>query len=92
MAAANQIEEFSQFALELAQESAGAILPHFRQPTEVENKKPATFDPVTAADRAGESRMRQLIERNFPDHGIVGEEYGPKDSQSGFTWILVDRI
>lgn len=83
-----QLAEFSRFALTLARESAKAILPYFRVPLRVEDKGDVDFDPVTAADRAGEARMRHLIEQTFPSHGILGEEYGRKDSQSGYTWIL----
>ena len=32
--------------------------------------------------------MRGLIETHYPDHGILGEEYGAKDGKSAFTWIL----
>jgi histidinol phosphatase-like enzyme (inositol monophosphatase family) len=81
-------EEYWNFALELAHASAQAILPHFRRLTEVENKDHLDFDPVTVADRAGEARMRKLIEERFPDHGIIGEEYGNKETRSGYSWVL----
>jgi myo-inositol-1(or 4)-monophosphatase len=47
-----------------------------------------TWDPVTEGDRAGERAIRHLIEQHYPDHGIIGEEYGTKPSRSDFTWIL----
>ena len=81
-------ETYWNFALELAQASAQVILPHFRRFMEIENKDHLTFDPVTVADRAGEACMRQLIEKRFPDHGIIGEEYGHKNSRSGYSWVL----
>lgn len=81
-------ELFRDFAVELSQASAQAILPHFRRPMEIENKDGRDFDPVTAADRAGEACMRRMIEQRFPDHGIIGEEYGHKDSRSGYSWVL----
>jgi myo-inositol-1(or 4)-monophosphatase len=31
---------------------------------------------VTAADRAAERAIRKAVQARFPDHGIVGEEYG----------------
>jgi myo-inositol-1(or 4)-monophosphatase len=74
--------------VELSQASAQAILPHFRRPMKIENKDGRDFDPVTAADRAGEACMRRMIEQRFPDHGIIGEEYGHKDSRSGYSWVL----
>ena len=44
--------------------------------------------PVTAADRAAEAAMRGLIESRFPDHGIVGEEYGRVREDAEFVWVL----
>jgi myo-inositol-1(or 4)-monophosphatase len=32
--------------------------------------------------------MRTLIERTFPDHGVLGEEYGEREGKSGYQWIL----
>ena len=40
-------ELFRDFAVELSQASAQAILPHFRRPMEIENKDGRDFDPVT---------------------------------------------
>lgn len=80
--------ELTQFALELARASAGEILPFFRKDIEVDVKAGAVWDPVTEGDRAGERIMRSLIEARYPDHGILGEEYGVKPSRSGFNWVL----
>ena len=44
--------------------------------------------PVTAADRAAEAAMRGMIESRFPDHGIVGEEYGRVREDADFVWVL----
>lgn len=76
------------FADTLADAARTAILPFFRAPHAIHNKKAESFDPVTEADRASEQRMRALIESAFPDHGILGEEFGEKPSRSGYTWIL----
>jgi myo-inositol-1(or 4)-monophosphatase len=46
------------------------------------------FDPVTAADREAERVMRSLIEAQYPDHGIDGEEYPPKVSGGRYRWSL----
>lgn len=80
--------ELTAFALELARVSAAEILPFFRRDNRVDVKSGAVWDPVTEADRAGERAMRALIERRYPDHGILGEEYGVKESRSGFVWVL----
>ena len=36
----------------------------------------ADASPVTAADLEIESKLRDLIAKNFPQHGIIGEEHG----------------
>lgn len=77
------------FADTLAEAARGAILPHFRAAHSIANKlNDGRFDPVTEADQAAERAMLALIERTFPDHGVLGEEYGERESRSGYQWIL----
>src|SRR5262245_65871472 len=81
--------DFSAFVNELASVSGETILPFFRTALSVEDKgRPGSFDPVTAADHAAETAMRTLIRRTFPDHGIIGEEYGKERSDSEYVWVL----
>ncbi len=82
-------EELTKFAEDLADLSGKIILPFFRRPIPVDNKLGAAgFDPVTAADRDAETSMRALITKQFPTHGILGEEHGHKTGTSGLTWVL----
>ncbi len=75
------------FAVYLARESAEVIRPHFANPRlHVEQK--ADSSPVTEADRASEQRMRELIRRHYPDHGIFGEEYGSENEGAALQWVL----
>ncbi|MEA2954453.1 MAG: hypothetical protein QOJ96_3973 [Alphaproteobacteria bacterium] len=82
--------DFAAFVDQLANVSGETILPFFRTALAVENKKSAdgSFDPVTAADRAAETAMRTLIRRNFPEHGIIGEEYGDEQVDAEYVWVL----
>ena len=81
--------DFAAFVDKLATVSGEAILPFFRTSLGVEDKGSAAgFDPVTAADRAAESAMRTLIKNSFPEHGIVGEEYGNEQTQAEYVWVL----
>jgi myo-inositol-1(or 4)-monophosphatase len=83
-----QTEELADFARFLAAESAQSILPLFRTNLPVEIKGTGQWDPVTEADKAAERVIRHHIETRYPDHGIIGEEYGTKQGRSGFQWIL----
>jgi len=79
------------FAHKLADTSGEVIRPYFRQRIEISDKglaKGGVFDPVTAADKGAEEAIRNIIERERPDDGILGEEFGEKLSRSGRTWVL----
>jgi myo-inositol-1(or 4)-monophosphatase len=77
------------FADTLAEAAREAILPYFRATHSITNKlDDGRFDPVTEADQAAERAMLALIERECPDHGVLGEEYGERESKSGYQWIL----
>lgn len=80
--------DFTAFIERLAVASGETILPFFRTSLGVENKASGGFDPVTEADRAAEAVMRRLIERNFPQHGIVGEEFGTEQGDAEYVWVL----
>lgn len=82
------LNALTDFALALADAAGREILPHFRQNAPVDIKAAETWDPVTEGDRAGERAIRHLIEKHYPAHGIIGEEYGVKEGTSGLTWIL----
>lgn len=76
------------FARQLASAAANVILPQFRRNIAIEVKQGKDWDPVTEGDRAAERTIRSLIESHFPNHGIIGEEYGTKTGSSAYTWIL----
>ena len=81
--------DFAAFVDRLATVSGEAILPFFRTSLGIENKGGAgNFDPVTAADRAAEDAMRTLIRASFPDHGIIGEEFGNERTDAEYVWVL----
>ena len=77
--------EFVPFMHLLIGAAFAVIRPLFLRGVTVDAKADAT--PVTAADRGAEAAMRREIERRFPGHGIVGEEYGEKAGRR-YRWIL----
>ncbi len=80
--------DFTSFVDRLATASGETILPFFRTALAVENKLSRGFDPVTVADRAAEDAMRSLIRETFPEHGILGEEYGSEQTDAEYVWVL----
>src|ERR1043165_1041164 len=81
--------DLKAFLDRLATASSEVILPYFRTSLSVEDKsRGASFDPVTAADRAAEQVMRALIREHFPSHGIIGEEFGEERPDAEYCWVL----
>jgi histidinol phosphatase-like enzyme (inositol monophosphatase family) len=74
--------------IEAADVAALETLPRFRTKLAVENKWAVGFDPVTEADKQAETAIRDLITARFPSHGLIGEEWDPKLSDSAFEWII----
>lgn len=84
------LERLLALAERLADAAGRAALPWFRHADlDAENKAgPGGFDPVTAADRAAEDAMRQILAKERPDDGILGEEAERVAGTSGLTWVL----
>jgi histidinol phosphatase-like enzyme (inositol monophosphatase family) len=76
----------------VAEEAADAArvetLRHFRTDGLSAESKRADFDPVTVADRAAETAIRDVIGRRRPDDAILGEEYEATSGTTGLTWVI----
>ena len=69
-----------------AARAAGAVaLQYFRTALQVERKLDRS--PVTVADREAEQRAVAVLREAFPDHGILGEEFGEQGG-TGARWII----
>ncbi len=83
------LDPLFDFANVLADASGEVLRPRFRAGLNVDNKASGgAFDPVTEADRLVEQVLRQRIEKAFPNHSIVGEEFGTKKGDSPLTWVI----
>jgi myo-inositol-1(or 4)-monophosphatase len=83
------LSDYLEFACRIAEEAGHAILPHFRRGIDVENKDAAGgYDPVTIADRAAETSIRDSITRAYPAHGLHGEEHGHEPGTQPWTWVI----
>ena len=82
-----QIQELTKFVHTLAEKSGEVIKPYFAEANlTVELKADQTL--VTQADREAETVMRDLIRKAYPDHGILGEEFGSENTSAEFVWTL----
>ncbi len=75
-----------ELAEALAEAARAVIRGYFRRKIAVDDKSDLT--PVTVADREAEAAMRELIERRFPAHGIIGEEHGRSRADAELVWVL----
>jgi histidinol phosphatase-like enzyme (inositol monophosphatase family) len=84
-----ELEPYRRFAVELAERSGDLIRPYFGAKVEslgIELKADESI--VTRADREAEALMRSMIRERYPEHGILGEEYGEERPDAEFVWVL----
>jgi inositol-phosphate phosphatase / L-galactose 1-phosphate phosphatase / histidinol-phosphatase len=67
--------------------TAGEIIRRYYNKSLIYSTK-ADFTPVTEADREVESTLRAIIRAGFPNHGIIGEEFGSHQPDSEFIWVI----
>jgi myo-inositol-1(or 4)-monophosphatase len=77
-----------EFALRLADAARIETLPRWRASIAAENKGLSDYDPVTEADREAERVMREMIQREQPDHGVAGEEFPDVPTRGRYCWSL----
>lgn len=80
------LNELRNSAVEFAKAGGDLTLKYYRQSYELEFKSDQS--PVTNADREAEKVIRALIKEKYPDHGIIGEEYGEENSDRDIVWVL----
>jgi histidinol phosphatase-like enzyme (inositol monophosphatase family) len=72
----------------LADAARAETLPRFRSGLDVADKGGQYYDPVTEGDQMAEAAIRSLIEAEYPDHGILGEEHGSMGLDREFVWVI----
>src|SRR5437016_1990609 len=73
-------------AVSVAWQAGKITLEYFQTKLTTETKSDQS--PVTIADRRTEQKIRELISSRFPNHNIVGEEYGEQKGNSEYRWII----
>lgn len=82
----HELLEFSNFCEKLTAISGKNIRKYFRSEINVETKSDSS--PVTIADKSTEEKLREMIMKEYPDHGIIGEEFGKHNENALYQWIL----
>ena len=77
---------FTPFFHETADVAGTIALTYFRKNLAIDDKQDRS--PVTQADKEIEHELRRRIKNKFPDHGIIGEEFGTENPDATFVWVL----
>ena len=80
---------YASFLNQLAKDLTRFYNEKLNKPFKISNKlKDKGYDPVTTSDKAFEKFIRSKISKKFPNHQIIGEEYGHKKTKSEFSWVI----
>ena len=79
-------KQFEPFFHQLADAARGITLNYFRKSIPIDEKDDRS--PVTTADQEIETRLRDMIAKEFPAHGIIGEEFGKSHEDAEFVWVI----
>jgi len=86
MLTSKQINELVEFSHKVADAVGEVHRKYYRQPVSTEYKEDTS--PVTQVDKESEALMRDMVMRQFPQHGILGEEYPPHQPDAEFVWVI----
>ncbi len=78
--------EMTRFAERLADESRAILNEVAGQAPDVTLKADDSY--VTETDKRIEARLREIIDAEFPEHGVLGEEHGARDLDAEYVWVL----
>ena len=79
---------YSKFIESLAKKLTRFYYSKLNKPFKVSNKLRSGYDPVTTADKTFERFIRNEIKKRFPNHQIIGEEFGYKKTKSDYSWVI----
>ena len=89
MIKSSDYKAYSKFIESLAKKLTKFYYSKLNKPFKISNKlKGKGYDPVTSADKAFEKFIRREINKKFPTHQVIGEEFGYKKSKSDYSWVI----
>ncbi len=86
MIATGELEDLAAFALDAARAAGRITLARFGglQPFDLKHDR----SPVTATDREAEEFLRGRLDDHCPRDGVIGEEFGVREGDSGRRWTV----
>jgi myo-inositol-1(or 4)-monophosphatase len=81
-----ELQEYLRFARETAYQAGRLTLEYFNKGVRADTK--ADGSPVTIADRKAEELIRRAVEQRYPDHAVLGEEFGESGEGTRRRWIV----
>ena len=85
----SEYKNYSRFLINLGNKLTKFYYSKLNKPFKVSNKlKGKGYDPVTDADKTFEKFISKEIKKKFPNHQIIGEEFGHKKTKSDFSWVI----
>lgn len=73
-------------AIDAAKQAGALAYSYFKKQIKISYK--ADNSPVTIADLEAEKLIRKIVTKNFPDHGIIGEELENINPKAKYQWVI----
>ena len=78
--------ELLKFAYNFADKSKQILKKNYFKKFQIEEKSDGSL--VTNIDKEIETRFRELLKKKFPDHGVIGEEFGKDKDKNEYIWVI----
>ncbi len=75
-------------AVRCARFAGNVILKHMDQLDRIDVESKGRFDFVSEVDRMAERQVLEHVDKTYPDHGIVAEESGSRNTDAEYVWII----
>lgn len=81
------MNEFETLLRNAATEAGNLIKRRFQTHFSIDHKD-GINNLVTEVDKQSEQLIRKMINEQFPEHGIIGEEFEIKETKSRYRWVI----
>ena len=82
----SSLNKYLDFANNFADKSGGILKKKFEESFNIETKNDGSM--VTEVHRQIEELFIKELKRKFPEHGVLGEEFGSRKPNSSHQWII----